>query len=116
MEHLRAGDPAAAVGSLRPHLRRKDVRVARPCRERTPEHRLGAALRVRVRGVEEVDSGVESRVDESDRSVVVEAAAERRPRAEADLRYLEIAVAELPVPQGAGFSSVSSWARCSLPE
>jgi hypothetical protein len=115
MQHLLARDPAAAVGGLRTQLRREDVRVARPCCERTAEHFLGATLRVDVRSVEEVDPDVECRIDESDRNFVVEAAAERRPRTEADLRDEKIAVAELAISQ-AGDSSVSIWARCSRPE
>ena len=56
-----------------------------------------------------VEGGVHKRA----RGVLVEAAAEGRPRAEADLRDLEIAVAERPVPH---YDSVSIWARCSRPE
>ena len=78
-----------------------------------PEDFLRAAAAVDVRGVEEVDAELERDVDELVRGVVREAAAERRPRPEADLRDAQVAVTELPVLH---YSSVSIWARWSLPE
>ena len=79
---------------------------------------LGAPVAVDVRGVEEVDAELERDFDELVRGVVGEAAAERRPRPEADLRDPQIAVAELPVLHYSSVSnsSVSIWARWSLPE
>src|SRR5262249_1274971 len=110
-ENLLAREPATAVGSAAEDLRRDDVRVARPAGERAAEHFLRAALAVDVRRVEEVDAAVERRVHEGDRIALGEAAAERRPRSQADLGDSEIAVAELPVVH----ASVSIWARWSLP-
>ena len=81
--------------------------------ERAAEHLLRTALAVDVRGVEEVDALLERRLDDRDRVGLGEAAAERRPRSEAELRDPQIAVAELPVLH---YSSVSIWARWSLPE
>jgi hypothetical protein len=112
-EHLLAREPAAAVRRGPPQLRRENVRVAWPARERSAEHLLGAALAVKVRGVEEVDLELEGGVDETRCGFLAEARAERRPRAETDLRDAEIAVADAAILH---YCSVSIWARCSRPE
>src|SRR5262249_44462518 len=93
LEDLLARQAAAAVRRWGEDLRRDDVRVARAARERLPEDFLGAPRAVDVRSVEEVDPELERDVDEPVCGIVGEAAAERRPRPEADLRDAEIAVA-----------------------
>ena len=82
-------------------LRREHVRVARPRREHLAEELLRGAVRVDVRRVDEVDAGVERRVDARDRLLARNAAAEGQPRAEADLRDVQVARPELPVPHRA---------------
>ena len=78
-------------------LRREHVRVARPAGEHLAEELLRRAARVDVRGVDEVDAGVERRVDAGARLLVGDAAAVGEPRAEAISETCEVAVAELPV-------------------
>src|SRR5262249_3481962 len=92
MQDLAAREPAAAVGRRGRDLCREDVGVAWPPGEGPAEHLLGTALAVDVRRVEEVDPELERGLDERRRDVLVDAAAERRPRAEADLRDAEVAV------------------------
>src|SRR5437868_828406 len=100
----------AAVRHLAEQLRREDVRVARPLRQHLPEELLRLAARVHVRGVDEVDADVERRVDACLGLCAFDGAAVGQPRAEADLRDLDPAVAELAIPHW-----LSICARCSLP-
>ena len=97
LEDLRAREPAVAVGHLAEHLRREHVRVARPRLEHLAEELLRPAARVDVRGVDEVDAGVERRGDARLGLVAFDGAAVGQPGAEADLRDVELAVAESPV-------------------
>ena len=68
--------------------------------QRLRQQPVGAALRVRVGGVEQGDAGVEARADQLDGAIVGDVAPPARgygPQAEADLRRGHVAVAERPV-------------------
>ena len=95
----RADDPAARVAPLVRvlahrvvELGREDDVVAPAAGERLADDLLGLALPVDVGGVDEVDAGVERRVDDADRLVVVGVA----PRAEHHRAEAEV-VTETPV-------------------
>jgi hypothetical protein len=75
--HL-ADDPAAGVAAavgvlphLAPDLRREHDIVALAAGERLADDDLRLSLRVDIRGVDEVDPGVQPAVDDPDRLVVV---------------------------------------------
>src|SRR5581483_5753574 len=77
-------------------LRREHVGVARPVGEHLAEELLRAAARVDVGRVDEVDPDLERLRDARLRALAPDRAAVGHPRAERDLRDVEVARAELP--------------------
>src|SRR5204862_7900278 len=101
-----------------PELRREDDVVA-AARERLADDLLRLAGRVDVGGVDEVDAGVERRVDDADGVVVVLVApGAEHHRAEAELRDLDAGASQGAVLHGSscgwGLSRCGS-ARASRP-
>src|SRR5262249_49503040 len=92
---------AALVGPVahrRVHLGREHHVLALAARERLADDRLGLAVRGVVRGVDEVDAGIERRVDDANRLVVVAVApGAEHHGAEAERRDLETGTAEIAV-------------------
>jgi len=78
-------------------LRRQHVRVARAFGQDVSEEALGRAAAVDVCRVDEVDADLEGPVDAGLGLLAGDAARVRQPRAEADLRDLEVARAEAAV-------------------
>src|SRR5207237_649524 len=97
--HLLAREPAVAV-HREEELRCANVGIAPPGRENLAEELLSAPARVHVRSVEEVDPDLERLFDAGDGAVTCNAAAVGQPRAEADLRDLEVRRSELAVTHG----------------
>src|SRR5207253_9056851 len=96
LEDLLAREAPVAV-HLEEELGAEDVRLARAIREQPAEDRLGAAARVDVRRVDEVDPHLERLRDAGLGLLARDAAAVGQPRAEADLRDFEVAGAEAAV-------------------
>ena len=97
LQHLLPRQPAVGVRHRAEELRREHVGVARTVPQHLAEELLGLAARVHVRRVDEVDADVERLRDASLGLAVVHAAAVGEPGAEADLRHLQVARAELSV-------------------
>ena len=123
----RADDPAARVALLVGVLAHRVVElggeddvVAAAAGERLADDLLGLAVPVDVGGVDEVDAGVERRVDDPDRVVVVGVApGAEHHRAEAELADRDACVPELTVFHGHSRSSAGaaawSWVATQLP-
>jgi hypothetical protein len=93
LEDLVAGETLSVV-RREEQLRREDVRVARAVGEHFAQKLFRAAARVDVGGVDEVDPDLERLRDASFGLIAWDAATVGQPRAEADLRDLELARAE----------------------
>ena len=98
--HLLAGKSSVAPRHREEQLRREDVRVTRTIGEHLAEKLLRLAARVHVRRVDEVDADVESLGDAGSGLPALDAAAVGQPRAEAELRHLQLAGPELSVAHG----------------
>ncbi len=92
---LLRGQPAAPF-DREVELGREDVLLARVLAEDLAPGALGRALAVDVRGVEEVDPGLERRPRAGFGVLALDAAGVGEPGAERDLAHLEVAAAEPP--------------------
>ena len=87
----------AAVGHRPVELGREDVRVAWAVGEHLAEELLRPAALVLVRGVDEIDPELKCFGDARLGPLAADAAAVGEPGAEADLRHLQVAGAELSI-------------------
>jgi hypothetical protein len=82
------------VRHLAPHLGRQHIGAARAAGKDPAPRRLGCAAAIHVGGVEEVDAGLERSVGAGAGLLQAHAAREGQPRAEGDLRDLQVRGAE----------------------
>jgi hypothetical protein len=86
-----------AVSHVAHQLGRQDIAVARTAGELLAEHGFGGAPAIDIGGIDEIDPEIEGPIQTGLGLVRLDADAIGQPRAEGDLRDLEVAGAELTV-------------------